>query len=162
MKRYLITAFMLLAFIFAASCSGSPGNELDSMKTQSTNSLKITPVSVVRSEGNGAVKPGEGKVFVGVLFEIENITDKDQFISSSLSFSSYANDTQLSYSAAAAAAFDQPLDRPLPAHEKITGYFALEAPADAKVIKIIAGNSLMGDETIEFRFNMPQAASEED
>ena len=162
MKRYLTTAFILLALFIISSCTVNSGSGHDSMQTQSNNSLKITPVSIVRSEGNAGAKPGEGKVFVGVLFEIENISDKDQFISSSLSFSAYADDSQLIYSAAAAAAFEQHPDGMLPAYGKITGYFALEAPADAKVIKIVAGNALMGDQTIEFRFNMPQAASGED
>ncbi len=93
--------------------------------------IKITAVEMQESKGANYFEPEAGNVFVGVKFEIENISDAEQNISSLLLFDGYADGVKCDYSISANCAFnDGTLDGELSPGRKMIGYYAVEIPED--------------------------------
>ena len=93
------------------------------------DNLKITALEVKESKGTDFFNPESGNVFVGINFEIENISDEEENISSLLMFDAYANDIKCDYSISAACAFDEgTLDGSVLPGKKLVGWYALEVP----------------------------------
>ena len=68
--------------------------------------LKITATEKKETIGKSFFEASEGKIFVGVKFTIENISDEEQHISSLLLFGAYADDIKCDYSFSAVSSFD--------------------------------------------------------
>ena len=93
--------------------------------------IKITAVEMQESKGANYFEPEAGNVFIGVNFEIENISDKEQNISSLLLFDGYADGVKCDYSISANCAFNEgTLDGELSPGKKMIGYYAVEIPED--------------------------------
>lgn len=103
----------------------------------SFKSLKITALELQESDGTDFFVPEEGNVFVGVNFEIENISEEEQAISSLLLFDAYANDIKCAYSLSANVVFgDGTLDGSLAPGKKLVGWYAVEVPRDWQQLEL--------------------------
>ena len=101
-------------------------------------SLKFTATEIKESTGTEFFKPEDGKIFVGINFTIENVSNETQSISSLLQFEGYANDVKSDYSFNAACAFsDGTIDGDVAAGKKLVGWFAMEVPENWSNIEII-------------------------
>lgn len=122
-------------------------------ETAAFSTLKITANEIKQSEGDGFFVPEAGKVFVGVKFTIENISDEEQTISSLLMFEGYVNDVKCAYSFNAACAFDEgTLDGSLAPGKKLVGWYALEVPADWSTIELDVQHDILSNNPAKFVF----------
>jgi len=122
-------------------------------ETAKTEIYSITATELKESKGSDFFKPEKGKVFVGINFTIENISDEDQSLSSLLSFTAYADDVKCDYSISAAASFsDGTLDGDIAAGKKLVGWYSIEAPENWSKIDIEFVPELLSDEKITFNF----------
>lgn len=114
-------------------------------------SLKITALDIQSSIGDKFFKPDDGKKFVGVKFQIDNTSDKEQSISSLLMFDVYADDIKCAYSSSANITFGEgTLDGSLAAGKKMVGWYAVETPEDAKVIEFQVKDSWLSMQKARF------------
>ena len=91
--------------------------------------IKVTATEMKESEGTEYFKPADGKIFVGVNFTIENISDQDQIISSILLFDAYADGVKCDFSSSARMTFsDGSLDATVSSGKKLVGWYAVEVP----------------------------------
>lgn len=91
------------------------------------NDLKFTATEIKESGGGDFFMPEEGNVFVGIKFEIENISNEEQNVSSLLLFEAYSDDIKCEYSINAACAFnDGNLDGSIAPGKKLVGWYAVE------------------------------------
>lgn len=117
--------------------------------------LKITATDLQESDGAEYFKASEGNVFVGVKFEIENVSDEDQSISSMMMFSGYVDDVACDYSISAMMAFDEngnTLDGTLAPGKKMMGYYAVEVPENWSELEIQVQPDIMSETKASFVF----------
>ena len=114
--------------------------------------LKFTATDLEESEGSEYNKPEDGNIFVGVKFEIENISDEEHSISSMLLFNAYVDDVQCDDSFSAGLAFDKTLDGELAPGKKMIGYYSLEVPKDWKKIELDVQSSWLSVSSARFLF----------
>lgn len=118
--------------------------------------IKITATELKESEGVEYFEAEEGNVFVGVKFEIENVSDEEQNISSIMMFSAYTDDVASDYSISAMMAFDESgntLDGSLAPGKKMVGYYAIETAEDWKKIEIQVQADVLDEAKASFVFN---------
>ena len=121
--------------------------------TAAFTNLKITATELKESVGVDFFTPEAGKVFVGVNFTIENISDEPQNISSLMLFTAYADDVKCDYSFNAACAFDDgTLDGEIAAGKKLIGWYAVEIPSDWKTLQIDFIPELLSNSPAQFVF----------
>ena len=122
-------------------------------ETAKTKNYSITATELKESKGSKYFKPETGKIFVGVKFTIENISNEDQSLSSLLCFTAYADDVKCDYSLTADASFsDGTLDGDIAAGKKLVGWYTIEAPENWSKIDIEFVPELLSDEKITFNF----------
>lgn len=105
-------------------------NEFSVGEIVETSNLRIAFLSAKEYyTGNEFMQPEEGNVYYAMEFEVENISDTDQYISS-WDFSCYADDYDMEQ--AYMDEFD--LDATLSAGKKTKGFVFFEVPKDAEKI----------------------------
>lgn len=115
--------------------------------------LKFTATEIKESNGNGIFVPESDNVFVGVKFEIENISNEEQHISSLLLFEGYVDDVKVDYSLNAACDFNEgTLDGSIAPGKKLVGWYALEVPSDWKNIEINVLSTWLSNNPAKFVF----------
>lgn len=115
--------------------------------------IKVTATDAKISKGNEIFVPEEGKVFVGVKFTIENISDEEQSVSSILLFDAYCDDVKCSYSISANCAFDEgTIDGTISPGKKMTGYYAVEIPENWKNLELQVKSSWISSSKASFVF----------
>ena len=123
-------------------------NEIAAFET-----LKFTALEIKESTGESFFKPEEGKTFVGVKFEVENISDEEQTVSTLLLFEGYVDDVQCGYSFNASCAFsDGKLDGTIAPGKKLVGWYALEVPANWQEIELHVQSNWLSDTAAKFVF----------
>lgn len=169
MKRVLpILLSVAICFSFAAcSVEDSPkketgGSEATAEKGDETfglneaavfEDLKFLATEMKETNGDTFFKPESGNVFVGVKFEIENVSDESQVISSLLLFEAYVDDVKCDYSFSAACAFDDgTLDGELAPGKKLVGWYAVEVPADWQELELDVQADWLSNSTAKFVF----------
>lgn len=169
MKRILccLLAIMMLASLSACTLDTAPGKEAGGSQQSSEQkdetfglnetavfeTLKFTATEIKESYGDTYLTPESGKVFVGIKFTIENISDEEQTISSLLLFEAYADDVKCSESFTAAMAFgSEMLDGTLAPGKKLVGWYALEVPEDWSNIELDVQSSWLSNSTAKFVF----------
>lgn len=116
--------------------------------------LKFTATEIKESKGEDYFKPEAGKVFVGVNFTIENVSDEEQAVSTLLLFEGYADDVKCDYSLSAACVFDEgTLDGELAPGKKLVGWYALEVPENWNTIELNVQSDWLSDSSAKFVFN---------
>ena len=182
MKKFLNVLFTLCIVVSITACSStqtSPKKEVysDSESTETSGAsteisketkdetfglnetavfdkLKVTAKDLQESKGDNYFKPEDGKVFVGVNFEIENISDETQNISSILLFDAYADDIKCEYSLSANVAFGNgTLDGELSPGKKLLGWYAVEVPEEWVQIELDFKDELFSDGKAKFIFD---------
>ena len=115
--------------------------------------LKITALEIKESSGESFFTPEAGKIFVGVKFEIENISAEEQSVSSLLLFDAYAGDVKCDLSFTASAAFaDGTLDGDIAAGKKLIGWYAVEIPADWSALELNVKSDWLSSNAAKFVF----------
>ena len=123
-------------------------------ETAAFSKLKFTATELEESEGEGFFTPDEGKVFVGIKFTIENVSDEDQAVSSVILFDGYVDDVACSYSFSAQCVFnDGTIDGNVAPGKKLVGWYALEVPKDWKTIELHILPSWLAKDPAKFVFN---------
>jgi len=115
--------------------------------------LKVTATKLEVSNGKDFFRAENGKVFVGINFEIENISEENQSISSLLLFDAYADDIKCEYSLSANAAFgDGTLDGEISSGKKLVGWYAVEVPEEWKQLELEVKSDWFSDSKAKFVF----------
>ncbi len=116
--------------------------------------LKFTASEIKESTGSTYFTPEEGKVFVGIKFTIENVSNEEQSVSSMLLFEAYADDVKCDYSVNASLAFDEgTLDGTIAPGKKLVGWYSLELPQDWSAIEVLVKADWLSDNSATFVFN---------
>ncbi len=174
MKKLLTTLFALCIAASITACGNSndlpqketnveKASEVTSQKTEDKNfglndtavfkNLKVTATKLEESNGKDYFNPESGNVFVGVNFEIENISDETQSISSLLLFDAYADDIKCEYSLSANVAFgDGTLDGEISPGKKLVGWYAVEVPQEWKQLEFEVKSDWLSDSKAKFVF----------
>lgn len=116
-------------------------------------SLKITATEIKESSGESFFSPDDGKVYVGVKFVIENISDEEQTVSSLLLFDAYVDDVACDLSFTASAAFgSETVDGTIAAGKKLVGWYAMEVPSEWSSIELHVKSNWLSNATAKFVF----------
>lgn len=108
-------------------------------ETAEFKTVKITADKMEESTGAQYFEAPEGKIFVGVHFTVENISDEDMTVSSLLLFDTYLGDVKLDISLQALMSFEEgTLDGTVAAGKKLSGWYAVEVPSDWSQIELHA------------------------
>lgn len=128
-------------------------NDFGLNETAAFKNLKFTATDILESNGKDFFEPEDGKVFVGIKFTIENISNETQSVSSILLFDAYADDAKCEYSLSANCVFsDGTLDGDIAAGKKLVGWYALEVPQDWHSIDLDVKSSWLSDSSARFVF----------
>lgn len=173
MKKILILSLCLLMITPLTACSKKdvPQKEVGKVtQTESTKEetkdetfglsetavfkdLKFTATEIKESDGNEFFTPESGNVFVGVKFEIENISSEEQALSSLMLFDAYVDGVKCDYSVDASCAFDDgTLDGSLAKGRKMVGWYPLEVSKDWETIELEVKSSWLSNNTAKFVF----------
>ncbi len=178
MKKISATLLALCISLSVASCydgSDTPKKELNTDSTSAVTTspkseeqvyglnetavfkqFKVTATEIEESEGKNYMDAPEGKVFVGVNFEIENTSEETQNISSVLLFDAYADDVKCDYSFSANVAFgDGTLDGELSPGKKLVGWYAVEIPKEWQKLELEVKSSWLSNNKAKFVFDKP-------
>ena len=118
------------------------------------NTLKITATEIKESTGSTYFKAEEGKVFVGVNFTVENISNEEQAVSSILLFDAYVDDVACDLSFTASAAFDGgTIDGTIASGKKLVGWYAVEVPANWAELELNVKANWLSNTSAKFVFN---------
>ena len=143
----LVLCLLMLCSVTACTIEDSPTKETNQTQqpqptekpeetfglnqTAVFKTLKFTATELTESNGQDFFIPETGKVFIGVKFTIENISNEEQTVSSLLLFDAYVDDVKCSYSFNAACAFsDGTLDGTIAPGKKLIGWYAVEVPSN--------------------------------
>ena len=169
MKRILccLMAILMLVSLTACDLDTAPGKEAGASQAPSASkdetfnlnetavfkTLKFTATEIKESDGETYNTPESGKVFVGIKFTIENISNEDQIISSLLLFDAYADDVKCTESFTAAMAFNsEMLDGTIAPGKKLIGWYAMEVPENWSKIELNVQSNWLSDSTAKFVF----------
>ncbi len=174
MKKLLLIIFCMIFCLSLTACfeSDSPKKETSDIQSSAENTdaeneeesfhlnetavfsdLKFTAAEIKESGGELLFGPESGNVFVGINFEVENISNEEQTISSLLLFDGYADDIKCEYSLSAAAAFGaETLDDTLAPGKKMTGWYALEVPENWTEIELHVKQNWLSSSSAKFVF----------
>lgn len=115
--------------------------------------LKFTATEIKESEGSQFYKPESEKIFVGIKFTIENISDEDQTISSILLFEAYEDDVKTSQSMTGLLAFGDGVDGTIAPGKKMVGWYVIEASKEWSEIEVNVSADWLSDTSATFEFN---------
>ena len=172
MKKLLVLFLALAVCLSLVACtSDAPVKEVGGEKTETKpteekkelvfglnetaafSNLKFTATELKESDGEDFFTPGEGNVFVGIHFTIENVSNKEQSVSSLMMFEAYLNDVKCDYSVSAACVFDEgTLDGSIAPGKKLVGWYSLEVPANWTTIELQVQNDILSDNPAKFVF----------
>lgn len=172
MKK-LIACLLSVLFLFSLVACGdrSPKKEQGESQTQSTSSqkddsvfglndaavfknLKFTATELKESQGKNFINPAEGKVYVGVKFTIENVSNEEQAVSSLMLFEAYADDVKADLSIMASTVFEEgTLDGTLAPGKKLVGWYAVEIPENWAKLELEVKGDWLSDKSATFVFN---------
>ena len=114
--------------------------------------LKFTATEVGETKESGLFTADSGKVFVGVKFTVENISDEEETVSSILLFDAYADGIKCEYSISANSAFDGGgLDGTLAPDKKMIGWYAVEVPENWKELELTVKASWLSKGSAKFK-----------
>ena len=122
-------------------------------ETAVTENLKITAIAVEETNGIEYFEAAEGNVYVGVKFEIENISDENQNISALLTFAASENDVMCEYSISGIMAFEgggKTLDGTIAPGKKLIGYYAVEVAEDWEELEIQVQPDILDETKVTF------------
>lgn len=120
-------------------------------ETANLRTIRVTANEMKESLGSKYVNADDGKVFVGVKFTIENISDEEQSISTGLLFDAYADGIKQEYSISANMAFSEgTLSGTLSPGKKLVGWYAVEVPENWKELEFQVKSSWLSSTKATF------------
>lgn len=123
-------------------------------ETAEFKNLKVTATEIKESGGSEFFHAKAGNAFVGIKFEIENISDETQAMSSLLLFDAYADDVKYQYSFSANAEFgDGTLDGEVSPGKKLVGWYAVEVAEDWQKLELEVKADWLSNSKAKFVFN---------
>ncbi len=171
MKKLLaLVLCVVLCLSFVGCAQSGPTKEIadDNSATENTeraetvfglnetavfDTLKVTALEMKETNGEEFFEPEAGNKFVGVKFEVENISEEEQTISTLLLFEGYVDDVKCEYSFNAACAFsDGTLDGDIAPGKKLVGWYALEVPTGWQEIELDVQSNWLSDSEAKFIF----------
>ncbi len=169
MKKILAFVFILSLCFACVSCVND-GNSNEKNKDSSTEistdgafslneagvikDLKFTATELKENKGNDYFEPSDNNVFVGIKFEIENISNKEQSVSSLLLFDAYVDEVKSEYSFNASSVFSEgTLDGSIASGKKLVGWYSLEVPENWVNIELNIKEDLFSNKRIRFVFS---------
>ena len=162
MKKLLVVILVLLLCFSLVACVEDSSSDTNIGDTQTKElglgsvaefeNLKFTAVEIKTSNGDEFFSPDDGNVFVGVKFVIENISSKEQTVSSLLCFEGYADDVKCSYSISASCVFEDGVDGSIAPGKKLEGWYTIEAPESWSEIEITVEEATFGTREQTFTF----------
>lgn len=107
-------------------------------ETAAFSNLKFTATEIKETTGDNVLGMAEaGKIYVGVKFTVENVSNEDQNVSTWMLFTAYADDIKCGYSFNAEFAFDDgTLDGTISPGKKLVGWYAVEIPEDWQTLEL--------------------------
>ena len=165
----LVLCFLMLCALCACTIETPPTKETNpNQTTQPTEkkeetfglnqtavfkTLKFTATELKESEGEGFFTPEAGKVFIGVKFTIENVSNEEQNVSTLLLFDAYVDDIKCSYSFNASCAFtDGTLDGAIAPGKKLIGWYAVEVPSNWASLELNVQSNWLSNNSAKFVF----------
>ena len=137
----------------SSSSASDTGNSFGLNDAAVFRDLKFTATGLKESQGTQFTKPDAGKTFVGVKFEIENISNEPQNVSSVLLFNVYADDVKCDYSISAQMSFDEgTLDGEIAPSKKAIGWYAVEVPENWKKLEFDVSPKFFSNSSARFVF----------
>ena len=169
MKKIICCVLMLVMLVSMSACDlgdtvgketgagqGGPTVKNETFHLNETavfKALKFTATEIKESQGSTYLQPADGKVFVGVKFTIENVSDEDQVISSLLLFEAYVDDVKCSQSFTGATAFDsEMLDGTVAPGKKLIGWYVMEVPENWSSIELNVQSGVISGSSAKFVF----------
>ena len=117
------------------------------------DALKFTAIEIKQSDGKDFFTPEAGNVFVGVKFQIENISDEEKAVSTILLFDGYTDDIKCDYSINASCVFDEgTLDGTIAPGKKLVGWYAVEVPASWRSLELQVQSNWLSNNKAKFVF----------
>ncbi len=117
------------------------------------DALKFTAIEIKQSQGSDFFNPEAGNTFVGVKFEIENISKEEQAISTLLLFEGYVDDVKCDYSISASCVFDEgTLDGTIAPGKKLVGWYAVELPSNWNELELQVQSNWLSNTKAKFVF----------
>lgn len=167
MRKFMALLLCAVLAFGAAGCKG--GGDADPSSSQATvlpegthpveeSVEELGTVTVLRqyieSQGTDNTVPDEGNVFLLCEFRIENTTDEDMHISTTLCFTGYADGVEVapSIKALEARGAHSTLDSSMKAGQTMLGVVGFEVPADWKVFQVDFQPDAMRSDAISFAF----------
>ena len=169
MKKILALILSVVLCVCFAGCvsDGAPTKETGTNNSQTEpkeeifglndaavfENLKFTAIELKESKGTTYFTPEAGNTFVGFKFEIQNMSDEEQTVSSLLLFEGYVDDVKCDYSLNAACVFDEgTLDGSIAPGKKLVGWYALEVPKDWQTIELNIKSDWLSNNSAKFVF----------
>ena len=138
----------------ASAIKDDAGDTFGLNETAVFENLKFTAIEIKEYDGTKHVKPQSGKTFVGIKFIIENISNEEQYVSSLMLFTAYADDIKCDFSLNANVAFDEgTLDGEIAAGKKLMGWYALEVPENWSKIDLEVKSEWLSGSSAMFVFS---------
>ena len=170
MKKVLALILSIVLCMSFAGCmsDGAPTKETGTNNSQAESKeeifglndaavfedLKFTAIELKESKGTTFFEPEAGKTFVGIKFEIQNVSNEEQTISSLLLFEGYADDVKCDYSFNAACVFnDGTLDGSLAPGKKLVGWYPLEIPVNWQTVELNIKSNWLSNSSAKFVFS---------
>lgn len=167
MKKILALVLCVVLCVAIAGCvsDGAPTKEMGANNFQTENkeevfrlndaavfeNLKFTALDFKESSGTTYFKPENGNTFLGFKFEIQNVSDAEQVISSLLLFEGYVDDVKCDYSFTAACVFDDgTLDGTIAPGKKLIGWYALEVPKNWQTVELNIKSDWLSNSSAKF------------
>lgn len=114
--------------------------------------LKFTATEIKESKGKDFFEPEADNIFVGIKFEVENVSEEEQTVSTLLLFDAYCDDIKCEYSLSANCVFDGTLDGTIAPGKKLVGWYSLEVPADWGNIELNIQSNWLSSNAAKFVF----------
>ena len=154
-----VIAFIIFAVLLnMGGTSNEKKEEVDEKKvygvgdTVENNGIKVTLISAESNEGTAILKPGEGKMFEVLEFEIENNSGHDIAVSSIAAFDAYCDDYAANFDIRANVLYDNKdqLDGTVADGKKIRGVIGYEVPTDFKKLEVTCKPSFWSSYSVKY------------
>ncbi len=125
-------------------------------ETAQFDNLAFTAVEIVEMKFSDdyILKPKKGKVYISVKFDIENISDEKQSVSSLGMFKVYVDGNADRLSIFGSTALDEEIvDGVIEPGNKKTGWFTVEIPDDWQELKIFVKSSVLSNDYVQFTYS---------
>ena len=153
MKRIILWLTVLVILAGLTGCGGSVGKSSSGSeskakhdglnKTFTLTDYEVTAIELIKRDGQNKeieyFKPAEGNIFVGIIFDMKNISEKEKVFNIGSQFTAIIDNENIEKSDPAAFAFsdfETIGSRGLQKNESIKVCFPIEVPATAGIIRV--------------------------